>query len=128
MSTANEIQATWDNATSIMELVQKQVSEEIRASMDRELMWQIILTSSPGWTYVKLSDRKGLKWKEVADWMIENFGLPRSKFELPTDIRTGKMDTDHNKEGVYFTNATHDTLHLLFKNEKDAIMTILRWK
>lgn len=129
MSTAHEIEAMWNTSSSIIQQACDQVAEEVRKEIDNELIWSIVITSNPDWTCVSIPDRQGLKWHEVANWMIERFGLPRSKFELPSDIRGMAWDPKFaNEGGTYFTNAYHDKLDILFKHEKDAIMTILRWK
>jgi hypothetical protein len=132
-ATAHEIQAKWDMMAKQVQAASKEIEDELAKTLqkeiDREIVWKLIVEGNPGWTFVTLHDRKGMKWQAIADWMIEHFGYPRSKFELPIDIRdTNTRHCDGNKNGVYYTNASFDRMDLLFQNEKDAIMTILRWK
>jgi len=124
-STASEIMAMQKHAMKILRNASDDVritlendmndmAKHLQEEIDRELVWKIMVEVS-GWTRVILKTPPYLTmgyWSEVTGWLVENFGVPAQ----------GEVD------GIYRVHSSTDDMEILFKNEQDAIMTILRWK
>ena len=115
-STASEIMAMQKHAMKILHnasddvrtTLENDMAKILQEEIDKEIVWKLMVSVS-GWTHVKLPYKRGINWDLITDWLIEHFGIP-------------------TPDGIYRVHSDSDCMELLFKNESDAIMTILRWK
>lgn len=99
---------------SMLEEGYKEAASEIAMHIDAETLWLAYLKIHPGWHLVKILWNPVLLfaeaapyWNELTQWIINQFGPPGDTYVTHTDM--------------------HEMI-FLFKNEEDAILTILRWK
>lgn len=98
------------NTNGVSNQLAEILAEEIRNSIDSEIVWHLMVEMNSSWIPVIIENSKSIDWDEFTSWLIENFG------------------DAGNDNSRYLRQATPDEMRLLFENEQDAIMTVLRWK
>lgn len=87
-----------------------EVRKAVEKEIDNQMIWDIMKIDRESWIEVKIPWHTGsdgtTSWNEICAWALGEFGLPGER---------------------YVTHPTPDEMTYLFRDEKDAVLMILKW-